>query len=54
MTEMAKALPSGSKKEVKNAKIKNEVVLEKARIYDCNRKNPCCQKRPQETVTPQI
>ena len=35
--EMAKALPSGHKKRLKNAKIKNKVVLEKARFYDCNR-----------------
>ena len=34
---MAMALPSGAEKGVKNAKIKNQVVLEKARIYDSDR-----------------
>ena len=39
-----------TKQRIENAKIENKVVLEKARIYDCDRQNPCCQKCPQETV----
>ena len=49
-----KALPSGHKKRCKNAKTKDKIVLEKTCVYDCDRQNPCCQKRPQEAAAQEI
>jgi len=37
-------------KRIENAKNENKIVHEKACEYDRNRKNPGCQKQPQETV----